>query len=139
MKELFVIVFKDSKAPVTTDNIKKYWPNYGTNELYGWRPPKKVYFKLHHAKAGFSHLPADLQPYLEICKYGYIETVIDGEILGIEQNYNSSKKACEGAKRFLEWAKKRTDGGNADGAIERYDQAKEEFEKWQKLKDNLKL
>ncbi len=48
---------------------KKFSTKYGTNGLYGWKPPKRIYYKLHHAKNGLSHLPIEIRNKVEIVKY----------------------------------------------------------------------
>ncbi len=48
---------------------KKYSKKYGTNGLYGWKPPKRIYYKLGHAKNGLSHLPAEIRSKVEIVRY----------------------------------------------------------------------
>lgn len=51
------------------DVWKKYSSKYGGNSLYGWRPPKKVYYKYGHAKNGLRHLPKEIQEDVKIVRY----------------------------------------------------------------------
>lgn len=48
--------------------------NYRSN-LYGWRPPKKVYWKLGLARSGATHLPEDILDDCEIVEYAPVKTV----------------------------------------------------------------
>lgn len=48
---------------------KKYSKNYGNNQLYGWRPPKKVYYTIGHARNGIRYLPKEIQPDIQIVRY----------------------------------------------------------------------
>lgn len=48
---------------------KKYSSKYGDNGLYGWKPPKRVYFTLGYARAGRSHLPHQIRNKTKIVKY----------------------------------------------------------------------
>jgi hypothetical protein len=54
---------------LTPDTFKEYWKNYGGNELYGWRPPKKIYYTLGHAKAGLHWVPEKLRDKVEIHRF----------------------------------------------------------------------
>ncbi len=67
--ELYAIHWKDKL--LHPDLWKKYSGRYGQSSsyLYGWRPPKKVYHKLGHAKAGLSHLPAQIRKDCKIVRY----------------------------------------------------------------------
>lgn len=97
MSELYAIVFKSDKKLVTPAELKKRWPNYGSNELYGWRPPKRVYDTVAKAKAGFAHLPEDLKPELCIHPFGPVGEPIDGVVLVEEQQARREKR--EAARR----------------------------------------
>lgn len=48
---------------------KEYSKSYGTNELYGWRPPKRIYYKISHARNGIKHLPKQIQNKVKIVIY----------------------------------------------------------------------
>jgi hypothetical protein len=55
---LYVITL-DGK-PLEPDVWRKYSKTYGTQGatgLYGWRPPKKVYYTLGRARCGLHHVP----------------------------------------------------------------------------------
>lgn len=43
--------------------------------LQGWRPPKKVYWKLGLARSGATHLPEDILDDCEIVEYSPVKTV----------------------------------------------------------------
>lgn len=47
----------------------------GAPNLYGWRPPKKVYWKLCLARSGATHLPEDILDDCEIVEYAPVKTV----------------------------------------------------------------
>lgn len=47
----------------------------GAPNLYGWRPPKKVYWKLGLAKSGATHLPEDILDDCEIVEYAPVKTL----------------------------------------------------------------
>ncbi len=58
---IYGICFKDTKDLVSAQSFKKYWPNYGGNNLHGWRPPRKVYHTLPAAKSGLRFVPKDIR------------------------------------------------------------------------------
>lgn len=106
MSELYVITFKETKEMITPDSIKKYWKNYGSaagSGLYGWKPPKKVYFTLGQARRGFSFIPDQLKPQCEISMYAYSESVEDGEDLQSKQAVAKAKREKEQKIKSLEW------------------------------------
>jgi phosphoribosylformylglycinamidine (FGAM) synthase PurS component len=90
--ELFALTFKDSGAILTPDSYKEYWKGYGQNDLSGWKPPKKIYYTLGTAKAGFGHIPEQIKPLVEISKFVRSECVIDGAGLQTEQKVKRDKK-----------------------------------------------
>jgi len=45
------------------------WASGKPDYLQGWRPPKKIYFKVGQANCGVSHLPKDVQKDIEIIEY----------------------------------------------------------------------
>lgn len=47
----------------------KYTEQYGNNSLYGWRPPKKLYYKIGHAKTAIKHLPEQIRDRVTIVRY----------------------------------------------------------------------
>ncbi len=65
--ELYALVL-DGKI-LTPTLFKEYWKNYGNNDLYGWKPPKKIYFTLGRAKAGKKWIPKELQDKVEIHRF----------------------------------------------------------------------
>lgn len=106
MSKLYVITFKDTKEMITPDSIKKFWKNYGSarsSGLYGWKPPKKVYFTLGQARRGFSFIPDQLKPQCEISMYAYSESVQDGEELQATQAVAKVKREKEQQIKNLEW------------------------------------
>jgi hypothetical protein len=69
---LYALHFKDE---LIEPNIwKKYSDKYGSQGLYGWKPPKKVYYTLGHAKAAMKHLPKQIINEVQIIKYKPFET-----------------------------------------------------------------
>ncbi len=56
---------------LNSNTFQKYWPNYGSSGsgLYGWRPPKKVYFTLGTARNGLHHVPAQIKDRVEIHRF----------------------------------------------------------------------
>jgi hypothetical protein len=90
--ELFALTFKNSGEILTPDSYKKHWKNYGSNDLTGWHPPKKIYYTLGTAKAGFGHIPEQIKPLVEISKFVRGESVIDGVGLQAEQKTKRDKK-----------------------------------------------
>jgi hypothetical protein len=57
------------------DVWKKYSDRYGNNWLYGWRPPKKIYYTKGMAKSGRSHLPEAIRDEVKIVRYEPVEEV----------------------------------------------------------------
>ena len=96
---LYAIVFKDTLKLLTPEESKRRFPNYGQNELYGWRPPKKVYNTLPKAKAGFAHIPDSLKKELCIHPFGPVGEVLDGEALMAEQHARREKLAARAIKK----------------------------------------
>jgi hypothetical protein len=97
--ELFALTFKDSGEILTPDSYKKYWKNYGRNDLTGWHPPKKIYYTLGTAKAGFGHIPEQIKPLVEISKFVRSECVIDGAGLQTEQKVKRDKEELRKARQ----------------------------------------
>lgn len=91
-KTIYAIIFKDTQEILTPESFKKYWPNYGGNNLYGWRAPKKVYYKLGHAKTGFSHIPNKLKSKLAIAEFSPSKIIEDGQKLHAQQLVNKEIK-----------------------------------------------
>lgn len=66
-KELYVLVLDGNI--LTPDSFKEYWKNYGDQQLYGWRPPKKIYYTLGTAKTGLHYVPTQIRDRVEIHKF----------------------------------------------------------------------
>ena len=83
MVELYALVIKETQEIVDAHTFSKYWKNYGEvgSTLSGWRPPKKIYTRLRDAKSGFSHIPQQLKPLVEIAVFTKSGVAIDGKIL----------------------------------------------------------
>lgn len=71
--ELYAIHFRGEL--LQPDIWKKYSDRYGSLGLYGWRPPKKIYHKLHHARTALRQLPKEIQDDCAIVRY------IPGEVV----------------------------------------------------------
>lgn len=110
MNSIYAIVFKESKQILTPDSFKEYWKNYGGNNLYGWRAPKKLYFTIGRAKSGFAHIPEELKSKVEIARFDFAEAVEDGEKLQEKQQKVREKREDErkirAAKYQLEYAER---------------------------------
>ena len=119
--KLYAINFKDSGEILTPESFTKYWPNYGSSGLHGWRIPKKIYVKLGQAKAGFAHIPDELKPMLEISEFAKAESLVDGaELMDKQKELKAKKKKLEDkalAKHQFELATKRLN--DAKIALER--------------------
>lgn len=72
--------------------------------LSGWRPPKKIYFKLGQAKSGFAHVPDAAKPLLEIAKFTFDSVVEDGKILVDKQREAREKKEESLKVKRAKWA-----------------------------------
>jgi hypothetical protein len=83
MKTLYALIFKESGEIVTPESFKKYWKNYGDADgwLQGWRPPKKVYYTVGHAKSGFAHIPSEIKPLVSIAEFSFSKILDDGDSL----------------------------------------------------------
>lgn len=122
MIELYAIMFKDTQEIVTPDLFKKYWKNYGSNSLYGWSPPKKIYYTLGRARSGFAHIPNEIKDDLAIAKFVFGEIVEDGAELKEKQDKARKKKEEKQEERNLIWKKVR--------AEEEFKRAQEELDKF---------
>jgi hypothetical protein len=89
---LYAINFIESGELLTPATFMKYWDNYGSNNLRGWRPPKKVYDTLGRAKGGFAYIPEQLKPFLEISEFTKNKSVILGSDLMVTQKAVREKK-----------------------------------------------
>jgi hypothetical protein len=103
MKTLYALVFKDTGEIVTPTSFKEHWKNYGSNSLQGWKPPKKVYYKLCHAKSGFSHIPAEIKSEIVIAEFTSTNIVVDGAELKKVQLVNHKKLQKERELKSLEF------------------------------------
>lgn len=115
---LYAINFIDSGEVLTTESFMKYWPNYSSNSLRGWRPPKKIYYTLGRAKGGFAYIPEQLKPFLEISEFTKSKSLINGADLMVIQKEIKEVKAEEKrirvAKAELERAENRLKQAQAD-------------------------
>ena len=117
MKEVFAIVFKDTGEILTPKVFDKYWPNYGSSGLCGWRPPKKIYYTLGTARSGFSHIPDKIKPKLAIATFGFVKLIEDGAELYKKQEANRGKREALREQRDAEYQMKA-----AQAALERAQQ-----------------
>ena len=92
MKSIYAIVFKDTQEILTPDSFTEYWRNYGGNNLYGWRAPKKLYFTIGRARGGFAHIPEELKSKVAIARFDFAEVEQDGEELREKQKITRAKK-----------------------------------------------
>ena len=102
-KTLYALVFKESGEILTPDSFKQHWPNYGGNWLQGWRPPKKVYYKIGHAKTGFSHIPDAIKPSIAIAEFSVSKIVQDGEELLAKQKKAAAIKEIKSSISILKY------------------------------------
>jgi hypothetical protein len=121
MTTLYALVIKETKEILDPIVFKKYWKNYGTNQLYGWSKPKKIYTKLGHAKTGFSHVPEQLKPHIAIASFAFDQFIIDGDVLQEEQIKRKEEKRQKSKER---WEKRQL--ADAEARVKR---AQEELEK----------
>lgn len=103
MKTLFVIIWKESEEILTPDSFKKYWPNYGSNNLHGWRPAKKIYYKMGQAKNGFSYIPDEIKPELAIAEFSLDKIVLGGVELNETQQKAKAKRIAKQEKNRADW------------------------------------
>lgn len=121
MAEIYALTFKNTGEILTPDNFEKYWKNYGSggSGLRGWRPPKKMYYTEGHAKSGFSHIPDQLKPHINITKFVPDGVVVDGDVLFKKQLEAKKEKEEKDKIRALERRKER--------AQEEFERAKQEL------------
>lgn len=72
-KDLYVLMLDGNI--LTPESFKEYWKNYGGNQLYGWRPPKKIYYTMGAAKNGLRFVPTQIRNKVEIHKFVSAEKV----------------------------------------------------------------
>lgn len=109
---LFAITFKETGEILTPDSFKEYWPKYGSGSgsgLYGWKPPKKIYYNFSQAKRGFSFIPEALKPQLEISVFERVRAIADGGELAQKQAEAKEKRKIDQQKRVLQYEKKRAE------------------------------
>ena len=69
--------------------------------LQGWRPPKKVYWKLGLARSGATYLPEDILDECEIVEYAPVKTV---EKLSTQSRQKKRlEKELKDAQASLKW------------------------------------
>lgn len=69
--------------------------------LQGWRPPKKVYWKLGLAKSGATHLPEDILDDCEIVEYAPVKTVT--KLSTKDRQKQRLQKELESAQRSIKY------------------------------------
>lgn len=77
------------------------WGNGASDYLYGWRPPKKVYWKLGLARSGATHLPEDILDDCEIMEYAPVKTV--EKLSTKDRQKKRLGKQLKNAQDSLEW------------------------------------
>lgn len=65
---LYVLYYKGK--PMSARFGKSISEDYGQNDLYGWRPPKKVYYELRYARSAAKRVPEKLRKFVTIVEYG---------------------------------------------------------------------
>ena len=105
-KTLYALIFKDSGEILTPDSFKEHWPNYGGSWLQGWRPPKKVYYKIGHAKSGFSHIPDQIKPSIAIAEFTVSKIIEDGKNLVDKQKKSAKIKEIKQQISNLKYKRK---------------------------------
>ena len=102
--KLYAIVITETKELLDPNTFEAYWKNYGRNQLYGWRKPKKIYLTIGQARSGFAHIPQAMKEHLSIAEFKFHDFVQDGKDLMIEQKV---KKEIKEKKRQEKNAKYR--------------------------------
>lgn len=123
---LFAITFKETGEILTPDSFKEHWPKYGSSSgagLYGWRPPKKIYYNFGQAKRGFSFVPEALKPQLEISVFERVRALEDGEVLAKQQIEAKQKRKINQEKKNLKYKKAQAERALKD-AQEKLDKLK---------------
>lgn len=69
--------------------------------LQGWRPPKKVYWKLGLARSGATHLPEDVLDDCEIVEYSPVKTV--EKLSTKDRQKKRLEKELKDAQSSLKW------------------------------------
>lgn len=101
--KLYAIIITKTGEILDAKTFKEYWKNYGSNSLYGWRKPKKIYLTLGQAKSGFAHVPKEMSEHLSIAEFGYVKEILAGsEVLEIQEK-SRIKKREETNKRIAKY------------------------------------
>jgi hypothetical protein len=102
-KELFVLMLDG--FVLTPDSFSRYWKNYGSggSGLYGWRPPKKIYYTEGQAKAGLAHIPEAIKDKVEIHKFVSAGKSCDTATVLQKARENKAKKELAIKERRLRW------------------------------------
>lgn len=87
------------------------WGSGASDYLYGWRPPKKVYWKLGLARSGATHLPEDILDDCEIVEYAPVKTVEklstkDRQKKRLERELKDAQDSLKWNREFLANAEK---------------------------------
>ncbi len=103
----------------------------GAPNLYGWRPPKKVYWKLGLARSGATHLPEDILDDCEIVEYAPVKTVEklstkDRQKKRLERELKNAQDSLKWSHEWLGNAEKEYQKQYAEG-IKKYEKQIEEL------------
>ena len=78
------------------------WEGGGASSyLQGWRPPKKVYWKLGLARSGATHLPENILDDCEIVEYAPVKTV--EKLSTKDRQKKRLEKELKDAQASLKW------------------------------------
>ncbi len=65
---------------LTPDSFQQYWKNYGMGAgVYGWRPPKKIYYTIGSARRGARFVPKEIREKVEIHRFQSAGKIEEGE------------------------------------------------------------
>jgi len=109
MLEIYVICWDETQEPLTPASFKKYWPNYGSNSLHGWTPPKKVYYSIGNARRGFAHIPDEIKSKVSIYQTKELEKVQNGSELAEKQKVAKIKKEKAAEMRYARYEKEKAE------------------------------
>jgi hypothetical protein len=101
--DLFVLILDGNI--LTPEAFKAHWKSYGSSGLHGWRPPKKVYYKLSHARCGLSHVPQEIKSKVSIHKFSSVGIVASGEEIAEQQEKVRERRETEVKARALRYKK----------------------------------
>lgn len=107
------------------------WGSGASSYLQGWRPPKKVYWKLGLARSGATHLPEDILDDCEIVEYSPVKTVEklstkDRQKKRLEKELKDAQSSLKWQHEWLAKAEKQYQKQYAEG-IEKYKKKIEEL------------